>query len=314
MFSMESESLGTYARPPSALSAGEPGNAQCEPAISVHMAVLPVCVIAFAHGVMGSKRRAIAFLLAGAAAFAVVYFVALGCSRYRRSPPQHATLHLHRIWTAMLQYEECHGVLPPAYLCDDNGKPIHSWRVLLLPFLDQKELYSSYNFSQPWDGPNNRRLIETMPEVYSWPENRANDDTTTGYVVVVGEGTAFPGCRSIRAEDILPSARKETIMVVQCADSGIAWTEPRDLFLDEMSFKINDPANVPSIRSQDDAGANVLFVYGTTERLGRDVGPSRLRNLLVIDSSEQKSGNSDANAKPVVGAGLRSRARESPRP
>ena len=57
--------------------------------------------------------------------------------------------------------------VPPAYFADESGKPLHSWRVLILPFLDEGALYKQYDFSEPWDGPNNSRLLARMPRV--WP-------------------------------------------------------------------------------------------------------------------------------------------------
>jgi translation elongation factor EF-Tu-like GTPase len=61
---------------------------------------------------------------------------------------------------AVANYHETYGCFPPAYVADRDGKPMHSWRVLILPFLEQQELYHAYNFAEPWDGPNNRKLME----------------------------------------------------------------------------------------------------------------------------------------------------------
>ena len=61
---------------------------------------------------------------------------------------------------AVANYHETYGCFPPAYVADRDGKPMHSWRVLILPFLEQRELYNAYNFAEPWDGPNNRKLAD----------------------------------------------------------------------------------------------------------------------------------------------------------
>jgi hypothetical protein len=62
---------------------------------------------------------------------------------------------LRHIAIALQNYHDVHGQLPPAYLPDSRGRPMHSWRVLLLPFLEMQALYDQYDFNEPWDGPNN---------------------------------------------------------------------------------------------------------------------------------------------------------------
>jgi type II secretory pathway pseudopilin PulG len=65
---------------------------------------------------------------------------------------------LRQIALALQNYRDDFGCFPPAYVADDAGKPMHSWRVLILPYMDRKEVYSQYNFNEPWDGPTNSRL------------------------------------------------------------------------------------------------------------------------------------------------------------
>ena len=57
---------------------------------------------------------------------------------------------------ALQAYHQANGCFPPAYIADKNGKPMHSWRVLILPYLDYDDLYKAYDFSEPWDGPKNK--------------------------------------------------------------------------------------------------------------------------------------------------------------
>src|SRR6476620_4852071 len=65
---------------------------------------------------------------------------------------------LHNIAIALQNYHDDHGSFPPAYIAAADGKPMHSWRVLLLPYLDREDLYAKYRFDEPWDGPNNSQL------------------------------------------------------------------------------------------------------------------------------------------------------------
>jgi len=66
--------------------------------------------------------------------------------------------HLCQISLALHNYHDVFGCFPPAYIADSRGRPMHSWRVLILPFMEQVALYNAYHFEEPWDGPNNRKL------------------------------------------------------------------------------------------------------------------------------------------------------------
>src|SRR5262245_44252816 len=67
---------------------------------------------------------------------------------------------LKQIGLALLNYREAYGCFPPPYVADASGRPMHSWRVLILPFIDHAALYREYRFDEPWDGPNNRKLSD----------------------------------------------------------------------------------------------------------------------------------------------------------
>jgi hypothetical protein len=168
---------------------------------------------------------AIVVLLAGVAAWLTA-----------RRAIQHArddvacTHRLKCLGLAIQDYHTRHGTLPPAFVADADGKPMHSWRVLILPFLEERELYESYDFSEPWDSPNNRLLIERMPPVFSSPFSSAEPGRTS-FAAVVGPSTVWPGAEAITLDDI-GDRSPETIFLVEIADSDIAWTEPRDVPID----------------------------------------------------------------------------------
>src|SRR5262249_58412844 len=81
---------------------------------------------------------------------------------------------------------------PPAVIAGPDGKPWHSWRVLLLPYLGEGNLYNRYHFDEPWDGPNNRQLLDSMPGVFRDPIHGDDRGHFTDYAALVGEATAFP--------------------------------------------------------------------------------------------------------------------------
>ena len=97
---------------------------------------------------------------------------------------------MQMIVLAMLLYHEDHGTLPPAFTVDANGTPLHSWRVLLLPYLGHDELYAKIRLDEPWDSEHNRQFHRESLDVYRCPSTTL-DDGETSYTVVVGEETAF---------------------------------------------------------------------------------------------------------------------------
>lgn len=191
---------------------------------------------------------------------------------------------------ALHNYHETYKCLPPAYIADANGKPMHSWRVLLLPFLDGQELYKQYDFAEPWDGPNNRKLAEKL-NYYTWqcPSGaHFGQSSVTNYVAVVGPQTAFPGDRSVTFDDFLDGL-ENTILLVEIANSDIHWMEPRDLNFDTMSFVTNDPQR-PSISAPHANGPAVVFADRISGyRLDRSLRPETVKAMLTIAGGEPVS-------------------------
>jgi hypothetical protein len=148
------------------------------------------------------------------------------------------------IGSAFLYYGVEHNCLPPAYTVGKEGKPVHSWRALILPDLTMKPPFRSYDFGQPWDSPNNKALLATAPEIFQCSRSGPPAGNETSYVAVVGPDAAFAGDKPRKLEEIdFPDRGTTTIMVVEVADSHIPWSEPRDLVLDELRMPgKNNPA------------------------------------------------------------------------
>ena len=129
---------------------------------------------------------------------------------------------------------------------------MHSWRTLLLPFLNQNDLYNAYNFAEPWDSPNNRRVLERRPSVYAFPGYDSDGGTVTNYLAVVGSETVWPGARSTKLKDIRDGTSL-TIFVIENEGSGIQWTEPRDV-----DWVIDDLAELLPLLLGHNASRNVM--------------------------------------------------------
>src|SRR5262245_49759347 len=113
----------------------------------------------------GSRRRSrIVEILVVLAFLALLVALLLPLSRSARPAARRAqcTNNLKQIALALHDYEQEHGALPPAYTVDAAGRPLHSWRTLILPYLEQEKLYQSIDLSKPWNDPANAQAREVF--------------------------------------------------------------------------------------------------------------------------------------------------------
>ncbi|MEE8452867.1 MAG: DUF1559 domain-containing protein [Thermoguttaceae bacterium] len=169
---------------------------------------------------------------------------------------------LKDIGLALENYRIAHGRYPPAFVADKEGKPMHSWRVLILPYLGEERLFNLYDFSEPWDGPRNRKLADHIPEIFVCPKKTtARTDSTTSYLAVTGPGSAWS--MPFKGNATVTDPR---IWVAEVARSGVNWMEPRDLALQDAARGVNvkDVLGISSLHAD---GANVLFTGGFVDFL-----------------------------------------------
>lgn len=193
---------------------------------------------------------------------------------------------------ALQNYHETYGCFPPPYIADAHGRPMHSWRVLILPFIDRVALYNEYRFDEPWDGPNNRKLADRVsPYAFRclsdhpvWGEPEA---LTANFLAVVGPGMAWQEGKSMKLTDITDD-HDSTLLLVEVANSGVHWMEPRDLHVLQMAPTINAKAG-QGISSRHDGGAHAVTVGRTCRFLSEILPAATIRALLTIDGGEQIS-------------------------
>ena len=140
---------------------------------------------------------------------------------------------LRTVAHAIRAYAEARGNLPPAALYDEAGKPLVSWRVLILPYLgdDARELYQSFHLNEPWDSPHNIALVSLMPEVYA-PSWNCPPDTTL-CKVFVGEGAVFERGSTLSVPRIAAADGVEQTILVAAAGVPVLWTKPEDILFDQ---------------------------------------------------------------------------------
>jgi prepilin-type processing-associated H-X9-DG protein len=216
-------------------------------------------------------------------------------SRKESATRNHCVNNLKQIALALYSYHDEFGCLPPAYVPDENGRPKHSWRVLILRHLikndapgsgETKRIDDSYDFSEPWDGPHNRRLASHMPLVYGCGADPGRRASNTSYLVVSGEHSPFAGSRSIRLDDIR-DGKANTILVVEAGNSSINWMEPKDYPIDQLKFGSKE-APGPKMGGNHPGGGNAAFADGSVRFLHEKRATNAiLKAIGTIDGGEK---------------------------
>jgi Protein of unknown function (DUF1559) len=137
---------------------------------------------------------------------------------------------MRQIGLAMMNFESVKRRLPAHAIFSKDGKPLLSWRVAILPFLEEKALFDQFHLDEPWDSDHNKPLIDKMPEIYVKP-GRPNDGTTV-FLVPVGKGLAFEGTKELRLADFTDGTSKTILAVEVNDDRAVPWTKPDDLEVD----------------------------------------------------------------------------------
>ncbi|MBN2477647.1 MAG: DUF1559 domain-containing protein [Pirellulales bacterium] len=180
------------------------------------------------------------------------------------------------------QYHQKHAQFPSPANYDQDGKPLLSWRVHLLPFLGENALYEQFHLDEPWNSEHNQRLIGKMPKVYRGPASKRAEDGHTPYVVLTGEGTLFPGQSSVQLRDIKDGA-SNTILVVEVDDErSVLWTKPADLAVD-----LQKPAD--GLVGAYDGGIVAAFADGHVQFLRLPMDDARLRALITPTAGDSTS-------------------------
>lgn len=187
---------------------------------------------------------------------------------------------LRHIAQALQAYDQQHGSLPPACTRDAEGRPLHSWRTLILPYLEERGLYESIDLSKPWDDPANASARQRMPHVYRCPGATLPPDHTAYMVVVSPEG-CFRTDRSLKLAEVQRPAQTllATEFPAQCA---VHWMAPEDA--DEAMFLAPGKGNL----TEHPRGAcNYAYADGSvavfTPTDTDEGGPDLRRSLLRTD-------------------------------
>ncbi|HUY88637.1 MAG TPA: DUF1559 domain-containing protein [Pirellulales bacterium] len=227
-----------------------------------------------------------------------------GVEAQKQAQRNRAIGHLKQIGLAFHNYHDVYKTFPAAASYSPDGKPLLSWRVHILPFLDQAPLYKEFHLDEPWDSEHNRKLIERMPETYRSRNWSPDEPTKTCLVGVTGDGgrivvalggsagapvkdrigTMFQGREGIKIQQVTDGTSNTILVVESDAEHAVVWTKPDDLPYDAeqpvKGFGFDENGMVPT-----------LFCDGSVRMLKKSLEAETWRRLLLRNDGNPVSSN-----------------------
>ena len=235
----------------------------------------------------GNQVRFKTMLISLAILYSCLLFMSLLMSVYMdRETARRAqcAYHMKQIALAFHNYHGTHGHFPPAYTVDEHGNPLHSWRVLILPYLYQNALYEKIRMDEPWDSEHNRQFHDKVPDIFqcpSAPRKPVPAPSGTFYSIIYGAETPFTGSQPTKFEDVsigLP----DTILLVE-RRTPVNWMDPsREIPFETAIKEIN--VDALGISSYHPGGVNVALGDGSVRFITDSIDHETLRAMLVVDN------------------------------
>lgn len=241
----------------------------------------------------GKKRRrsaawivaaVVMLLIVGAAGIAIVQVGGTTAARLRSGRARiNSIQNLEKIAQALNAYAADHGTYPAPSILDGTGKPLLSWRVLILPYLDEVELYDQFDLTSAWDSAQNQQVTYgQMPSVYRHPDTDAWAVDSV-YHMVTGDGTLFPKSGPLGPKQVIDGAEKTILLVESQASSS--WTEPVDLNFAASGGTINSAAG-KDLGGVTAGGVCVVTVDGRGHFLVETTAPMTVNSLITPQGGE----------------------------
>ncbi|MGO9922352.1 MAG: DUF1559 domain-containing protein [Isosphaeraceae bacterium] len=186
---------------------------------------------------------------------------------------------LKQIALAMHNHHAANNTFPKPAITDKDGKPLLSWRVAILPYIEQNDLYNKFKLDEPWDSPNNKALLKEIPAVYVCPSRSNAAPGTTTYRVFTGKGALFEKGEAIGMAGVTDGT-SNTLMVVE-ADEAVPWTKPDDLTFDPQAA-----ASLCGAGSPHPGGFNGSMADGSVRFFKKSINPNFFRGLITRNGGE----------------------------
>ena len=186
---------------------------------------------------------------------------------------------LKQIALACHNYADQYRAFPPAYTTDDSGRPLHSWRTLLLPYMEQEALYNSIDLSKPWDDPVNQAVSSTVVPAYACPST-GEATTMTVYQAIVDPSSAFPGATPVRFRDIVDGTSHTILVTETSMADAVPWMSPQD----------SDVQKFTAVgQTQHTGGSNCVMCDGAVKLLSSSLDPTVRQSLVTRAGGETVS-------------------------
>ena len=222
--------------------------------------------------------------LTGALLFAVLGVV--GAAPVPKADPVPAVTEEHlktakknveQIVLACINCADTNNGLMPTNILDKNGKPLLSWRVAILPYIEQDNLYKLFKLDEPWDSENNKKLLDKMPKIFAPVRVKAKAGETF-YQVFYGEGALFGPKKQPKFPASIPDGTSNTALVVE-AGEPVIWTKPVDL-----PFDAKKP--LPKLGGLFDGEFHVGLCDGSVILVKKDFDADELKSVITPAGGE----------------------------
>jgi uncharacterized protein DUF1559/uncharacterized protein DUF4190 len=283
--------------------------------------IVALSAISRSRGRLGGQGFAVAGIILGAVGLVIILPIAglvPAVQKVRESAARiQSSNNLKQMAIAMHNFNDSTGQLPPAVVYDRDGKPLYSWRVLLLPYIEQNQLYNEFHLDEPWDSPHNKPLLARMPKVYDSPRLPVQEPYVTYYQVFDGPGAAFDsdkkkglvpfnlqgfggfggfgapfpgaagppagpalmqGANISRIPNTFLDGTSNTILIAEAGDP-VPWSAPGDLHFDP-----NGP--LPKLGGPSGGNFMVALADGSTRYISRSISQTTLRAAITASGGE----------------------------
>ena len=216
----------------------------------------------------------------GAIVLAIAFF--LPAQRGVREPGRRSQCksYLKQIGLALHNYYDHHNAWPPAYTVDANGKPLHSWRTLILPYIDQASLYNSINLAKPWNAPENAHAHEKPIPGYQCP-SAIMAQTSTAYLAIVGKNCCFDPTQTRKFSEVADGLSNTLAVIEVAPEQGVHWMSPLDAY-EQLILDFGKGS-----KQQHRFGANACMAAGNVLLLPDSMTERERRALLSINAKDK---------------------------
>jgi hypothetical protein len=184
---------------------------------------------------------------------------------------------LKQLGIAMHNYHDVYNRLPATAVRSKDDKPLLSWRVTLLPYLEEQSLYNEFHLDEPWDSAHNRALLSRMPKVYRPDRSEPQWPYATYYQVFTGPDTPFNGAQALRLVEFTDGLAN-TFLIVEGGEP-VPWTKPEDL-------RYMADRSVPTLGGMYQDGFNAAMADGRVRFIQADTDPKTIRALITPRGNE----------------------------